>query len=378
MNTLKIINHIKEFGLDETINRFSLKVRKYPHKFILKYNQIESPLGLPQVRECRGLVLSNDLRILSYPFYKFFNIEEGNADIIDWNTAKVLKKEDGSLIQVYYDFTLNEWCVGTSGTAEGETDVNGDISLTFKRLFEQTLLNYHSNVEYFYNRLIKGYTYLFELCTPYNIVVTPHETSKLVLLGVRDLTTLEEINYEMLKTFSFHIEIPLVEFYNINSEKDIRDTFVNMPFSEEGYVVVDNNFNRVKIKNPSYVAVHHLKDSSAQHNIMEVIKNNEIDEYTSIFKERKDEVLKLNYLYLMFQIKLQDCLNTLIPYITERSKETDKIYAEQVFTRSKEYNLTKFSGFFFAYKNNKVNSVIDYVRSLDNKLLYTTLNELNI
>jgi hypothetical protein len=35
-----------------------------------------------------------------------------------------------------------------------------------------------------------------------------------------------------------------------------------MVWYDEGYVIVDANFNRVKVKKPAYVAVHHLKGKS--------------------------------------------------------------------------------------------------------------------
>ena len=33
------------------------------------------------------------------------------------------------------------------------------------------------------------------------------------------------------------------------------------PVQDEGYVLVDKDFNRVKVKNPQYVALSHLGDS---------------------------------------------------------------------------------------------------------------------
>jgi hypothetical protein len=56
------------------------------------------------------LILELDTwKVMSLAFKKFFNSEEGNAHKIDWNTAKVLEKLDGSLIQVYYDGFVDKW-----------------------------------------------------------------------------------------------------------------------------------------------------------------------------------------------------------------------------------------------------------------------------
>jgi hypothetical protein len=122
---LAIITYIKENGLAKAIKEFNLITRVYDSKILLKYNQIESPLGIREVQECRGLILEKDtLKVMSLSFVKFFNAEEGKAAKIDWNTAKVLKKEDGcchedtTLITEDGEKTIREIC---------ETEYNGKV-----------------------------------------------------------------------------------------------------------------------------------------------------------------------------------------------------------------------------------------------------------
>jgi hypothetical protein len=52
-------------------------------------------------------------------FRKFFNAEE-NAHKIDWKTAKILEKLDGTMIQLHWDWYAQTWFAATTGTAEGE------------------------------------------------------------------------------------------------------------------------------------------------------------------------------------------------------------------------------------------------------------------
>jgi hypothetical protein len=75
-----------------------------------------------------------------------------------------------------------------------------------------------------------------------------------------------------------------------------------MPWSE-GYVVVDDNFNRVKVKT-QHMAVHHLKGKSAEHNILTIVKTNEIEEFATTFPERKEELYKLKVNYDLLNVKL--------------------------------------------------------------------------
>lgn len=51
-------------------------------------------------RECRGLVLdeAKDWAVVAMPYTRFFNYGERWASSIDWATAKVFEKMDGSLM----------------------------------------------------------------------------------------------------------------------------------------------------------------------------------------------------------------------------------------------------------------------------------------
>jgi hypothetical protein len=54
-------------------------------------------MGLPEMQDCRGIILEKGTwNVMSLAFRKFFNAEEGNAHKIDWKTAKILEKLDGS------------------------------------------------------------------------------------------------------------------------------------------------------------------------------------------------------------------------------------------------------------------------------------------
>jgi hypothetical protein len=93
---LKVIESIKKYGLDETIDKFKLIKREYNHKILLKYNQIESDMSLTEVQESRGLVLEKGTwSIMSMSFMKFFNSAESHAAKIDWESASILEKLDG-------------------------------------------------------------------------------------------------------------------------------------------------------------------------------------------------------------------------------------------------------------------------------------------
>jgi len=373
---LAIVKYIKEHGLSKALNDFKLKIRVYDKKICIKYDQIESPFGNREVEECRGIVLEKDTwKVMCLGLTKFYNSAEGHAATIDWSTARIQTKLDGTCINLYYDWHKNRWFAATTGTAEGEGEVNNRLNTSFNDLFWETIYNF-TDYDNFTEALDVDNTYVFELTTPYNIVVTPHATSSVTLLTVRDLKTLDEYSKNDVIQIADWLGVPYVEEHELNKGNFdyLIKTFEQMPYDNEGYVVVDGNFNRVKVKNPAYVAVHHLKNGTEAHHIMEVIKTNEIEEYVATFREREDEVRSLHQNYNELTDKLYsswEALNQFRP--KDITKEERKLFANKVFDIADSNDLKSFTGLFFGLNDGKVKTIPDYLRQMDNKKLYALL-----
>ena len=373
---LAIQNYLIKHGLEKTLKDFKLKSRLYPSKILLKYDQLSSPtlMAMPEMQDSRGIILElGTWKVLSLAFRKFFNSEEGNAHKIDWNTARVLEKLDGTLIQLYWDEFKGKWFAGTTGTAEGEGEVNNKNGTTFNDLFFQTVTEKY-NLDL--NKLNKQCCYVFELTTPYNIVVKPHGESSASLLTVRELVTLQEFSYDELLAIGEGLGLPVVKSYDLNAKNAgyVIRTLESMPWHEEGYVVVDADFNRVKMKNPAYVAVHHLKGKSAEHNIITIVKSNEIEEFGATFPERKEELYKLKENYDI----LLDKLNATWEELKLRKPKNimpaeKKKYAAAVFEVCAKHDLKPFTGLYFGLNDGKVESIEKFLIEYDDKLLYKML-----
>lgn len=373
---LSIVTYIKTHGLDKAVRDFKLKLRDYPHKVLLKYDQIESDMSLSEVQDCRGLILEKGTwKVMSLAFRKFFNSAESQASKIDWDSAYIFEKCDGSLIQLYWDWVTEKWCAGTTGMAEGEGEVNDKPNTSFSELFWDVVSRY---TDFNVDNLEKGYTYSFELMTPYNIVVKPHGVSSVALLGVRELVSLNEVSYANFKdNIDLKIGLPVVKAFDLNIKNagQLIKTFEGMPFSEEGYVVCDKNFNRIKLKNPAYVAAHHLKSKTGLHHIMTIIKTNEIEEYSATFPERKEEIDMLKENYDKLVLKLEDVWLELISHKPKNiTKGEQKKFAMKVFEiNSKHFSNTRHTGLFFGLKDGKIDTVKDYVFNMSDKDLYNIL-----
>ena len=102
---------IRAMGLDAFLATYSIGAVRAGGLISLKYNQIESPMFEPCVADCRGLVVREDdpTRIVAMAYRKFWNLGEKYADAIDWPTARIMEKLDGSLMTLYAH--EGRWCV---------------------------------------------------------------------------------------------------------------------------------------------------------------------------------------------------------------------------------------------------------------------------
>ena len=312
---------------------------KYPELYHLSYDQLESPKGHPIVRECRGLILNSadNWAVVAYPFNRFANQGETWADQIDWTDVRVQEKVDGSMMILWhYD---GYWLVSTKGSPDAGGSV-GDFNFTFSELFFKTLNNV-DNVH-----LDHRYTYVIELTSIYNRVVVQHKETALTLIGVRDITA---DGYPEIPVSTVNIGIPVVKEYSLNSISEIEAAAIALnPMQNEGFVVVDKNFGRVKMKSPSYVMIHHLKDGFGQRRIIHLIQLGETSEVLSYFPE---------YQELFDQTKT--AIDNMIA-VTEAEYEAIKHLKDKK-TFALEAVKSKNSGVLFALFLGKTTSVRDYI-----------------
>ena len=199
--------------------------------------------------------------------------------------------------------------------------------------------------------------------------------SKVALLAVRNVRNdLQELDYVKVKLIAEDLGLPTPIVYNLGAENigHLIKTFEGMPYTEEGYVVCDANFNRVKLKNPAYLAAHHLKSKTSAHHIMMIVKTNEIDEYGATFPERVEEMNELKRQYDQLTRDLECVWGYLEGFKPKNiTKQEQKKFAMKVFEiLGQETRLKEFSGMFFALKDRKVESVKDYMFEYDSKRLY--------
>jgi len=256
---------------------FGVNVKQEEDLYLFKYGMLEAKWTQPITHVCRGLIIRNTSdgwKICSYPFDKFFNQTEGYCPISKekvFNDAvedlSFIEKCDGTCIQVWWDDSLEIWRVSTLGSIT-TTNVH-DSLLTFEDLFWKIFDN-EKKIE-----LVPGRTYLFELCSVLNRVVTRYETDRLYMLGIRDLTTFELIDWDtvsfMTDRFGVHtpvkksfLDIGITDLKSaekwIEDESSKKEIYGEYP---EGFVVVNDKGPVCKMKNSGYLALHHSLSDAA-------------------------------------------------------------------------------------------------------------------
>jgi len=263
---------------------YCIKIVEDEHCYLLKYSQIDSDFNNEIVRECRGIILyKDDFSVACHPFHKFGNYGESYVPDIDWNSARYMEKLDGSLIKLWFNFKTDVWQWSTNGTLNAfEANLAFDEKISFGVLIMSTLSKMGINFDSMLN-FDKNTTTLFELCTPLNRVVVPHSDYKLYYLMTKNNKTGVEV-------FNPPEGFPTPKFYSFKNLDDAVNSAKVLPFNDEGYVVVDKYFNRLKVKSPAYVAVHHLKGEGdiSKKRILDLIRLNEDQEFLNYFPEYTD------------------------------------------------------------------------------------------
>jgi len=228
----------------------------------------------------RGLVTDNDGKIVAKPFKKFFNMEEGkHTPTPDFD---VYEKMDGSL-GILFNYN-GEWVLATRGSFTSEQAVKG---------FEM-LKNYD------YEKLHKGYTYLFEIIYKENRIVVQYDYEDLILLGMIETKTGYEVdlygegNDVRLKNLITNLGFKVVKKYDgINDYTTLKGIIKD---NEEGFVVRFSNGDRMKIKGEEYLRLHKIITNVSTTAIWEMLSEGR--DVLEAVKDVPDEFYKKIKLYV--------------------------------------------------------------------------------
>ena len=281
---------------------------------------------LPEVQEARGIILDTECnRVVCWPFRKFANFGESYADEIDWVTARVEEKLDGSIVKLWYDYGNEKWrCSSNTVIDADQAMIDGTLSIG--ALFREAAFKQHLD----YDILDRDRTYIFELTGPRNQVVIRYPETELYHIGTRDNYSGQEYDED--------IGIQKPDRYPLRSLEDcIRAAEAlnadknDYGVTKEGFVVVDRNWHRIKVKSPKYVMIAHMVNGGrmSKKNVLRIVMEGEQEEYLVYYPYLRDAFADCEHQLRSFREEMQDAF-TKYSRLWEELKHDRKAFAIQV------------------------------------------------
>ncbi len=374
LKTIEYIKNRENWKSELEAPPYNLTIKEESGLIILSYTP-HTDFNETICRECRGLIVDAEtFEIACYGFDKFFNYSDPHAAKIDWGSVAIQKKIDGSLIKIAYSekgrryldgrkiLVATNNCIFAADASVNKLGAGerGDACISnFEELFWKAvaIAGEAANNPDILNKtnILPGYTYMFELCSPYNRVVVPHSKIEIYHIGTRDNNSLKEVETD--------IGIQKPPKYGFATLKECVESVSNLPYNEEGYVAVDKHYNRVKIKSPAYVATHHIISNISDKRIFLLIRDGQSEDFLSRFPEYRGMVESV-----------EAKISKFTEYVSEftRARKLSEIPPSKDF--DKEYAMTVkdslCSSFFFGLRQKKWSDPAEYLRGfLESKIV---------
>lgn len=301
---------------EEKLNELNVKMGRKGTYAIFNYG-IAADFFHPIVKEARGIIIDmKTLTVACWPFTKFGNYFESYADDIDWDSARVQEKIDGSIIKLWFRRDTNEWWFSTNSVID---PVDGGPE------FVKAINKAKEKIDF--SVLKPEYTYILELVSPLTKVIVGYPETMFYHTGTRNNITGEECEMD--------IGLPKPKIFDAHSLKECIEIAEELNWGpvvdEEGFVVVDKDYHRVKVKSPKYVEAHRLKAGLSKRNIIQMLREPtfDLDAYIKQFPEQEE-------VFLFYQSELKRLKGDVGAYakyvrgLYEESGENRKAVALQI------------------------------------------------
>jgi len=300
---------------DITINEKKYIIRSFSYR-LASYTDFTDNVHL-SAREARGTAFytekgREDWKLFCRAYPKFWNLGEGvdqNTFINEHNPYTSFEKIDGSLMLFGK--------IGDKVTAKSKTSINSDQAQMAQKIYDDDK-TIQKTVEYLIDH---NYTPVFELIGPDNVVVLRYPKNELVLLGYIENDTGRVVPAGRFERNKFGIKTPKVYKHAWNELLHIKESSTD---NIEGFVVITDKDEFVKVKTQFYVNKHHLKDNINNiKSLTELILDDNVDDIISEFQGDQETI---NYIVEM-QSKIGHKFNHLVAtvesYVNE-NKDLDR------------------------------------------------------
>lgn len=374
MQILDFLNsHLENWEEILTQEPYYIKIKRDGEYILLSYSQLNSDFTNPIVRECRGSIfkiVDGQFKCVCMPFYKFANYGESYADTINWHEATVTEKIDGSLIKVWYD---KGWHVSTNGTIDAyKATIDAYPNLTFGDVFDHAL---GDKKEEFLGCLNRTFTHMFELVSPMNRVVISYYETQLYYIAARDMQNFQEAvidktSKEILKN-NFGILSPTM--FNVSTLSNCLDLVQTFDKNQEGIVVSDNQFHRIKIKSPEYLIAAHAANNGVMglSTALDLIRREAVDDFKAYCDIHNKYLNHIEFIIRMIENDMEAAWRSLAPEVLslgakERAAAIrnypNRYVQDYIFKKCDNQDLTPFTYLFHTIRNSALEIIVKFYR----------------
>lgn len=252
---------------------FDIKIKQaypelYSDMFMFSY-PIVANFNLSIVRACRGCVYrviedgaKRKAIPICLPYTKFTNYGERELDDArhDWESNIATEKLDGSMVKLVKYESHNLWFLNNSYNLSciDPQQYDTDGTLTFQILLDKALEQNKPLVDSFLSNLPEHHTFMFELVSPNHRIVCKYPETTLYFHGCRNNITCVELDAESAKTL-FNVPFPTPKRVTLTTYSDVMSELAKINgHNAEGFVIIDKNFHRMKIKCEDYLKRHSI------------------------------------------------------------------------------------------------------------------------
>lgn len=300
-------NKIPELFITDTSTCKYFSVSEYSTKSnekykIVRYNKdILINELIPTYGLLRSVIFNSSNQIVSFAPPKSSLADEFITKYAT-KTDNIIAQEfvEGTMINVFYDSSVPSWKIATRNTVDADVyfykKENGN-GKTFNAMFFEACEQNNFNLE----MLNKQFCYSFVLQHPENRIVVPFQSPQLYLVEAYKIINDKYVsvipqNINEIRTSGelINTSIRFPEVYEFTTYTELIEKFAsaNTPYNIMGIVVKNVLTNeRIKIRNPIYEEVRHLKgnQTKTQYQYLHLRKEGKLPEYLKFYPESKKE-----------------------------------------------------------------------------------------
>lgn len=215
--------------------------------YIYNYDHSRTPLYEPIGNECRGLILNQNAEVVSFSFPRFYHPNNPNLPPFAWEGVRLESKLDGTLVVIYH--YKGRYFMQTRSNALAD-DYILPHAVTFGEEIRKVLKA--RNPTCLFAGFCPQSCYVFEFTSPLNRIVTKYSRANLTLLTIFDKTTLREWPRQFVEDHNKMLGFERPNVFYVDSFEQALGLVEAIDKLDEGFVAIDKNNHRLKLKSTNY------------------------------------------------------------------------------------------------------------------------------